>query len=91
MGYGNISGIPGSGRNRSNVQHSSASSGLRLAGVNSTFSGSLKVTNNLSTTKPYIVNAQTNLLNPTILSATHASFSIVITTTLKCSTIRHNR
>ena len=60
--YGAVNGTPDSGQNLNIVQHSGTSSGLRLAGVNSTFSGSLTLTNNLSSTSIYCTNLScTNL------------------------------
>ena len=75
--YRAVSGTADSGQNLNIVQHSSASSGLRLVSVNSTFSGSLTVTQNLSATTLTCIN----------LSANNASLSVVNVSTLICSGI----
>ena len=51
--YGAVIGTPDTGQNLNTIQHSNTSSELQLACVNSTFSGSLTVTNNLSATNFY--------------------------------------
>ena len=48
--YGAVNGTPDSGQNLNIVQHSSASSGFCMAGVNNMFLGSLTVTNKLGAT-----------------------------------------
>ena len=49
LGIGNVSSTIDSGKVLKIIPHSSVASGLRIDGVNNTFSGSLTVTNNVST------------------------------------------
>ena len=58
----NISGTIDSGKILNIVAHLSTSPGLHIDGINNTFSGSLTVTSNLSSTSIYCTNlSRTNL------------------------------